>query len=129
MFRGREVQHPELGRKILDQVAEAADDIGKVEVYPKLDGPRNMVMVMVPDREKQAAAAKAAEASAEPVETPSSAAPAAQTDKATQAKSPPESPAAEPAEAPAAEPAAPAPKVFRVETMTETSAEDPAETS
>lgn len=63
MFRGREVQHPELGRKILDNVAEYADDISKVEVYPKLDGPRNMVMVLVPDREKQAAvaAAKAAE--------------------------------------------------------------------
>ena len=60
MFRGREMQHPELGRKILDQVAEQADDISKVEVYPKLDG-RNMVMVLVPDREKQAAAAKAAE--------------------------------------------------------------------
>jgi len=59
MFRGREMQHPELGRKILDQVAEHADDISKVEVYPKLDG-RNMVMVLVPDREKQAAAARAA---------------------------------------------------------------------
>ncbi len=60
MFRGREMQHPELGRKILDQVAEHADDISKIEVYPKLDG-RNMVMVLVPDREKQAAVAKAAE--------------------------------------------------------------------
>ena len=54
------MQHPELGRKILDKVAEEADDISKIEVYPKLDG-RNMVMVLVPDREKQAAAAKAAE--------------------------------------------------------------------
>ncbi|MFT5267908.1 MAG: translation initiation factor IF-3 [Acidimicrobiales bacterium] len=60
MFRGREMQHPELGRKILDQVAEHADDISKIEIYPKLDG-RNMVMVLVPDREKQAAVAKAAE--------------------------------------------------------------------
>jgi len=60
MFRGREMQHPELGRKILDQIAEEADDISKVEIYPKLDG-RNMVMVLVPDREKQAAAAKAEE--------------------------------------------------------------------
>ena len=49
MFRGREVQHPELGRKILDQVAEVVDDVGKVEVYPKLDG-RNMVMVLAPDK-------------------------------------------------------------------------------
>ena len=58
MFRGREMQHPELGRKILDQVADEADDISKIEVYPKLDG-RNMVMVLVPDREKQAAVARA----------------------------------------------------------------------
>lgn len=49
MFRGREVQHPELGRVILDRVAEAVDDVGKVEVYPKLDG-RNMVMVLAPDK-------------------------------------------------------------------------------
>ena len=60
MFRGREMQHPELGRKILDQVAEHADDISKIEIYPKLDG-RNMVMVLVPDREKQNAVAKAAQ--------------------------------------------------------------------
>ena len=66
MFRGREMQHPELGRRILDQVADEADDISKVEVYPKLDG-RNMVMVLGPDKEKQAAVAKAAEESASPV--------------------------------------------------------------
>ena len=59
MFRGREMQHPELGRRILDQIADEADDISKVEIYPKLDG-RNMVMVLVPDKEKQAATAKAA---------------------------------------------------------------------
>jgi translation initiation factor IF-3 len=57
MFRGREVAHPELGRKILDQVAEAVEHTGKVEVYPKLDGPRNMIMVLAPDKKAQAAAA------------------------------------------------------------------------
>lgn len=61
MFRGREMQHPELGRRILEDVADEADDISKVEVFPKLDG-RNMVMVLVPDKEKQALSAKAAEA-------------------------------------------------------------------
>jgi len=49
MFRGREMQHPELGRKILDEVAEQVVDVGKVEIYPKLDG-RNMVMVLAPDK-------------------------------------------------------------------------------
>ncbi|HAY68227.1 MAG: translation initiation factor IF-3 [Acidimicrobiaceae bacterium] len=85
MFRGREMQHPELGRKILDQVAEAADSIAKVEIYPKLDG-RNMVMVMVPDREKQAAAAKVAKDEAAAAKAEAAAAVAA----ATEAASPPD---------------------------------------
>ncbi len=49
MFRGRETSHPHLGKKILDDVAEAARDIAKVEAAPKLDG-RNMVMVLAPDK-------------------------------------------------------------------------------
>jgi translation initiation factor IF-3 len=57
MFRGREMQHPELGRKILDHVAEAVVDQGRVEVYPRLDG-RNMTMVLGPDKKAQAAAEK-----------------------------------------------------------------------
>jgi translation initiation factor IF-3 len=52
MFRGREMQHPQLGREILDNVAVECDDVGKVELYPKLDG-RNMVMVLAPDRNKR----------------------------------------------------------------------------
>ncbi len=55
MFRGREVAHPELGKKILDKVAEEVANTGRVEVYPKLDGPRNMIMVLAPDRKAQAA--------------------------------------------------------------------------
>jgi translation initiation factor IF-3 len=64
MFRGREMQHPELGRKILDQVAEAVADQGRVEVYPRLDG-RNMTMVLGPDKKAQAAAEKRRQAEAE----------------------------------------------------------------
>jgi translation initiation factor IF-3 len=60
MFRGREVFHPELGKKILDQVAEQVDGAARVESEPKLDG-RNMIMVLAPDkRAKQSAAARAA---------------------------------------------------------------------
>jgi translation initiation factor IF-3 len=59
MFRGREMSHPELGKKILDQVAEQVGDVAKVEMAPKLDG-RNMIMVLAPDRRAQQAAAKAA---------------------------------------------------------------------
>lgn len=54
MFRGREMQHPELGKKILDNVAEAVMHTGRVEVMPKIDG-RNMTMVLVPDRKAQIA--------------------------------------------------------------------------
>ena len=67
MFRGREVAHPELGTKILDRVAEEVSHLARVEVYPKLDGPRNMIMVLAPDKKAQAAHAaelKKAEAEA-----------------------------------------------------------------
>jgi translation initiation factor IF-3 len=59
MFRGREMSHPELGKKILDHVADTVGDVAKVEAAPKLDG-RNMIMVLAPDRRAQQAAAKAA---------------------------------------------------------------------
>lgn len=52
MFRGREVTHPELGRKILDDIAERVDEYAKVEAYPRLDG-RNMTMVLGPDSKKK----------------------------------------------------------------------------
>jgi translation initiation factor IF-3 len=59
MFRGREVFHPELGKRILDRVAEHVDGTARVESDARLDG-RNMVMVLAPDkRAKQSAAAKA----------------------------------------------------------------------
>ncbi len=58
MFRGREVFHPELGKKILDRIADQMDGMGKSEAVPRLDG-RNMVMVLAPDkRAKQSAASK-----------------------------------------------------------------------
>ena len=58
MFRGREMQHPELGRKILDRIAEGVIDVGKVEIMPKQDG-RNMTMVLGPDKKAQQTAKKA----------------------------------------------------------------------
>ena len=67
MFRGREMQHPELGRKILDQVAEVVTAVAKIEAYPRLDG-RNMTMVLGPDKKAQAAAEK--RRSADDSETP-----------------------------------------------------------
>jgi len=65
MFRGREMQHPELGRRILDRVAEEVAEVGKVEVMPKQDG-RNMTMVLGPDKKAQEKARKDAAASPAP---------------------------------------------------------------
>jgi translation initiation factor IF-3 len=59
MFRGREVYHPEHGKRILDRIAEQMEGIAKVEAEPKLDN-RNMIMVLAPDkRARQSAQSKA----------------------------------------------------------------------
>ena len=49
MFRGREIQYPQLGRKILDDVAESISHVGRVEVYPEQEG-RNMTMLLTPGK-------------------------------------------------------------------------------
>ncbi len=65
MFRGREMTHPELGRKILDRVVDATSHVGRVETQARQEG-RQMTMVLGPDKQAQAAhAAKLAEAAAE----------------------------------------------------------------
>jgi translation initiation factor IF-3 len=47
MFRGRQVAHPELGREVLDRVANDLADIGKIETDAKLEG-KNMTMILAP---------------------------------------------------------------------------------
>ncbi|RJQ54664.1 MAG: translation initiation factor IF-3 [Actinobacteria bacterium] len=47
MFRGREMTHTELGRQLLDRLAEDVADLAKIESQPKLDG-RNMIMTLAP---------------------------------------------------------------------------------
>ena len=47
MFRGREMAHTELGRKILDRLVADLEGLATVDQFPKLDG-RNMVMVIAP---------------------------------------------------------------------------------
>ncbi len=49
MFKGREMARPELGKKILDRIAEELAPPAKVEAAPRLDG-RNMIMVLAPDK-------------------------------------------------------------------------------
>ena len=54
MFRGREMSHTELGRKILDRLVEDLADLAVVEAVPKQDG-RNMIMVIAPSKKPAAA--------------------------------------------------------------------------
>jgi translation initiation factor IF-3 len=65
MFRGREMAHPELGKRILDQIAEQLTPTAKVEAAPKLDG-RNMVMVLAPDKRGRAAKSSGGEPQPQP---------------------------------------------------------------
>ena len=51
VYRGRELAHTELGRRILDRLVDDLKTISKVERSPMLDG-RFMTMVFGPDREK-----------------------------------------------------------------------------
>ena len=100
-FRGREVYHPELGKKILDQVEQAVKDVGRVEIFPRIDG-RNMTMVLAPDKRAQAAAQKAAALAA--AEAQADAEGATETQGPTEAQPPSEEKT--PTEAPAPEPQA-----------------------
>ncbi len=86
VYRGRELAHAELGRRILDRLIEELKPISKVERTPMLDG-RFMTMVFGPDREKirqverqaarqkataeRAQAQKAPSAPTSPIEPPS----------------------------------------------------------
>lgn len=47
MFRGREMSHPELGKELLDRVAEVVKEIGSLERGAKLEG-KNMSMIISP---------------------------------------------------------------------------------
>ena len=58
-FRGREMAHPELGSKILDQVLESVGPAAKVDTQARFEG-RSMTMVLSPDKQAQEAMKKAA---------------------------------------------------------------------
>lgn len=58
MFRGREMVHQDIGRKLLDRVAQEAEGLAVVERQPLMEG-RNLHMILAPTRkppEKEAAA-------------------------------------------------------------------------
>lgn len=47
MFRGREVTHPEFGRRILERIATDVEEVGQIESQPNMTG-RFMSMVIGP---------------------------------------------------------------------------------
>ena len=51
MFRGREMVHQEIGRKILDRVASDARDFAVIERQPLLEG-KNLFMILAPSSAK-----------------------------------------------------------------------------
>ena len=50
-FRGLAITHKDLGRKVLEQMADAVKDIAAVETHPKMDG-RSMFLMLAPRAEK-----------------------------------------------------------------------------
>ncbi|MFQ5554319.1 MAG: translation initiation factor IF-3 [Acidimicrobiia bacterium] len=52
-FRGREVTHPEIGAAILHRLADLVEELGEVEVTPRLEG-RQMTMLLAPVRRPEA---------------------------------------------------------------------------
>jgi translation initiation factor IF-3 len=104
MFRGREVFHPELGKKILDRIADQMEGLGKSESIPRLDG-RNMVMVLAPEkRAKPAGSSKSGSSKSEGPEAPAT--PAAEVSTEAPIQTIPEGPAPEPELVAAAAPGA-----------------------
>jgi translation initiation factor IF-3 len=47
MFRGREITHPDLGRKVLQRMSEALSDVATQERQPLMEG-RRMDIIMAP---------------------------------------------------------------------------------
>jgi translation initiation factor IF-3 len=63
MFRGREMVHQDIGRKILDRVADDARQFAVVERQPLLEG-KNLFMILAPSRAAASAERKESATSA-----------------------------------------------------------------
>ncbi len=46
-FKGREMQHIELGKKLMSRIIEDTKEVAKIETHPKFEG-RQMIMVIQP---------------------------------------------------------------------------------
>ncbi|MBU5468078.1 translation initiation factor IF-3 [Virgibacillus sp. MSJ-26] len=50
-FRGRAITHKDLGREVLERLAEELKDVASVQSKPKMEG-RNMFMMLAPSSDK-----------------------------------------------------------------------------
>ncbi len=48
-FRGREMAHQDIGRKLMERIASDLEEIGAVESFPKMEG-RQMIMILAPKK-------------------------------------------------------------------------------
>ena len=51
-FRGRAITHKDLGREVLERLAEELEDVAQIESRAKMEG-RNMFMMLGPNTEKK----------------------------------------------------------------------------
>ncbi|SFI17315.1 translation initiation factor 3 (bIF-3) [Modicisalibacter xianhensis] len=48
-FRGREMAHQEIGRKLMERIAADLEELANVESFPKMEG-RQMIMILAPKK-------------------------------------------------------------------------------
>ena len=46
-FKGREMQHINLGKDLMNRIIEDTKEVGKIETHPKFEG-RQMIMIIQP---------------------------------------------------------------------------------
>jgi len=51
MFKGRMITHPEIGRKLMDDIVEKLNDISKLEAPPRMEG-KQLYAYFLPDKHK-----------------------------------------------------------------------------
>lgn len=56
-FRGRQIAHADIGRKIMQEFADRIEEYGTIERRPMLEG-RHMIMILAPKAEKKSFAEK-----------------------------------------------------------------------
>jgi len=57
MFRGREITHPEIARRMLERAAEELSDVSDIEQHPRMEG-RNMTLMLNFAKKQQQAQAQ-----------------------------------------------------------------------